>query len=192
MTQLRLLVGLGNPGPKYDKTRHNAGFWFVDRVAGLYGVDWQPLGKFKAEGGRFRWRGDWVYLLKPQTYMNLSGRAVAPLCRFYKIPPEAILVAHDELDFPPGMVRLKRNGGHGGHNGLKDIIDKLGSRNFLRLRIGIGHPGRKEFVPSYVLSPPSEKEHLEIEAAIERAVEILPILLDEGLQAAMNRLHAVP
>lgn len=187
---VRLFVGLGNPGKPFSRTRHNAGFWFIDRLAERFGLSLHPLPRFKAEGGRFSWQGREIYLLKPLTYMNLSGQAVAPFCRFYKISPKELLVAHDELDFPPGKVRLKWNGGHGGHNGLKSVISALGSRQFARLRIGIGHPGSREKVVSYVLSPPSEEERIEIERAIERAVEVVPILIEEGLEAAMNRLHA--
>ena len=151
--ELRLIVGLGNPGADYDKTRHNVGFWLLDSLARRYGGVFRREAKFHGEACQVSVDGHPLWLLKPQTFMNRSGASVIALARFYKLVPEAILVVHDELDLPPGAVRLKRGGGHGGHNGLRDIIQQLGSREFLRLRLGIGHPGDSRAVINYVLHP---------------------------------------
>ncbi len=186
---IQAIVGLGNPGPQYDQTRHNAGSWFLRRVAEAYGAALRPEAKFHGLLGKALIDGRSVWLLEPTTYMNRSGEAVAALARFYKIPPAAILVAHDELDLPPGVARLKLGGGHGGHNGLRDIIARLGSRDFPRLRIGIGHPGHKDQVTAYVLSRPRPEERAAIEAAIDRALAVLPQVVAGELQAAMNELH---
>lgn len=183
-----LIVGLGNPGAEYERTRHNAGFWFVEALARERGERFKHESKYHGEVCKLRIGGEEVWLLKPQTYMNRSGQAVAALARFYKIPPEAILVAHDELDFPPGTVRLKQGGGHGGHNGLRDIIAQLGNE-FLRLRIGIGHPGEARDVTGYVLGKPPESEHRLIEESITDALTVVPKLLEGEVQKAMNVLN---
>ena len=186
---LQAIVGLGNPGPQYDQTRHNAGSWFLRRVAEEYAASLRPEAKFHGLLGKASIDGRSVWLLEPTTYMNRSGEAVAALARYYKIAPAAILVAHDELDLPPGVARLKLGGGHGGHNGLRDIIARLGTRDFLRLRIGIGHPGHKDQVTAYVLSRPSPEDRIAIDQAIDRALAVLPQVVAGELQAAMNRLH---
>ena len=187
---VQLIVGLGNPGPKYAQTRHNVGFLFVDQLARSKGATFRPEAKFHGEVCKLHLGGHELWLLKPMTFMNRSGQAVAALARFYKIPPEAILVVHDELDIPAGQLRLKQGGGHGGHNGLRDIISQLGSRDFLRLRIGIDHPGTAREVTNYVLGKASPDDRISIEAAIDEALHSLPQILDGDLQAAMNRLHS--
>lgn len=184
----RLLVGLGNPGPAYEKTRHNAGFWFVDRVASCHDCTWKEEPRFRAWIATVRTEGG-IRLMKPLTYMNRSGIAVAAMATYYKISPENILVAHDDLDFEPGLVRLKRGGGHGGHNGLRDIVTHLGTGEFARLRFGIGRP-RGAMAADYVLAPPLPPEREAIVGAIERVVECLPELLQGKLESVMNRLHA--
>ena len=190
MCKVKAIVGLGNPGAKYDATRHNAGFWFVEEVARQCGGQFRPEAKFHGELARVQVAGDEVWLLKPATYMNRSGLAVQALARFYKLAPEAILVAHDELDLPVGTVRLKRGGGHGGHNGLKDIIKALGSREFGRLRIGIDHPGERNAVVDYVLKAPGKAERAAIDSAIDEATRYLPEIVSGDWAAAMNHLHA--
>ncbi len=187
---IRAVVGLGNPGPKYADTRHNAGFWFVDRLAGRFGAVLRPESKFAGELGRIQVGGRDCWLLKPSTFMNRSGQSVAALARFYKLEPEEILVVHDEIDLPPGEVRLKRGGGHGGHNGLRDIIPALGSKDFMRLRVGVGHPGHKDAVVDYVLGRPSKAEQDAIEAALDRAEARIEDLISGDIAAAMNALHA--
>ncbi len=187
---IELVAGLGNPGPQYEQTRHNAGFWFADALVRRAAGHWRPETKFHGEVAKIRLHGREIWVIKPGNFMNRSGQAVAALARFYKIAPENILVAHDELDLPAGAVRLKRGGGPGGHNGLKDIIAQLGSREFLRLRLGIGHPGHASLVTSFVLgkAPVSERELLE--AAIDDALGAMPDILEDELQRAMNRLHS--
>lgn len=189
---IKLIVGLGNPGAQYTATRHNAGFWFVDRIAAAYGVTLRSETKFNGAVGKTVIAGASVWLQQPQTYMNLSGQAVAPLARFYKIAPQEILVAHDELDFDPGTVRLKQGGGAGGHNGLTDIAQRLGSKDFLRLRIGIGHPGSAAQVSGYVLKRPSMEDDTAIRDAIDKALEQLPLLIKGETKEAMNILHVRP
>lgn len=184
-----LIVGLGNPGPEYEHTRHNAGFWFVDAVADACHGVFRPEKKFHGEVSRIAIDGHEVWLLKPATFMNHSGLAVQALARFYKIDLAHILVAHDDLDLPPGVARLKRGGGHGGHNGLRDIISRMGGNGFLRLRLGIGHPGDRQQVTGHVLKKASQDDRIEIERAIERALQVLPEVIDGNLQQAMNRLH---
>ena len=166
MSEIRLIVGLGNPGREYAATRHNAGFRWVDEFARVHGASLRSDGKFHGQVARTVLHGHEVHLLKPQTFMNVSGRAVAALAHFYKIAPQHILVAHDELDLPPGSAKLKLGGGHGGHNGLKDIIAHLGTQNFWRLRIGIGHPGERAEVTNYVLNAPRKEEQVLIEEAM--------------------------
>ena len=183
---MRLIVGLGNPGARYQATRHNAGFWFVDALAAQRGAVFKATGRYHgelAESG-----GGW--LLKPTTFMNRSGQAVAALAGFYKLPPEQILVVHDELDLPPGTARLKQGGGHGGHNGLRSLIADLGSADFWRLRLGIGHPGHKDLVTDYVLTKPSADDREHIESAIARALDAMPELTRGELQRAIHRLHS--
>ncbi len=185
---IRLIVGLGNPGPDYAATRHNVGFWFVDALA--LGHPFKAEARFHGELTRLTRRGSDLRLLKPSTYMNHSGRAVAAVARYFEVPPEQILVAHDELDLPVGTVRLKQGGGHAGHNGLRDTIHLLGSRDFWRLRIGIDHPGDRTQVINYVLGRPSRDDATRIEDALRDAEGIIDDCLAGRFQAAMNRLHS--
>ena len=185
-----LIVGLGNPGREYEKTRHNAGFWFVDALAASANTSFRHDARFHGEVCKASFAGRDVWLLKPATFMNRSGQAVAALARFYKLPVEAILVAHDELDLPPGTARLKRGGGHGGHNGLRDIISHLGTNTFLRLRLGIGHPGTSREVVDYVLTKPAVGDRELVEAAIRDCQSVLPKVVAGEFQRAMNELHA--
>ena len=189
MPRLRLIVGLGNPGARYAGTRHNAGFQFLDALAQREGVVLSASRQFNGELGEFGFGDKRVRLLKPTTFMNLSGQAVAPLAHFYRIAPEEILVAHDELDLPPGTVRLKKGGGHGGHNGLRDIVARLGSNDFLRLRIGIGHPGHKDAVLGYVLQRAPQAEREAVEDAIGRVEALMPSLIEGDVPAVMNELN---
>lgn len=191
-TGIRLIVGLGNPGREYEATRHNAGFWWVDAVAAGRSASFKPEKKFHGEAARLTVNTCEVWLLKPETFMNLSGRAVGALANFYKITPDEILVVHDELDLPPGTVRLKKGGGHGGHNGLKDIIAQLGTQDFWRLRLGIGHPGDRDAVVNFVLNAPQRPEQELIDSAIDASLAGLPQLLSGDFQAAMIKLHTKP
>jgi len=186
MSAIRLIVGLGNPGREYEATRHNAGFWWVDSLAASKGATLSSEKKFHGLAARLTFSGREVWLLEPQTFMNRSGQGVAALAHFYKIAPEEILVVHDELDLPPGTVRLKQGGGHGGHNGLKDIVTHLGTPNFWRLRLGIGHPGNREEVVNYVLNPPRREEQEEIEAAMGKGL-VRPAAIAGG---GFRRRHA--
>lgn len=186
--RVALIVGLGNPGGEYEHTRHNAGFWFVDALAHQHGGSFRLDSKFQGEVCRISPAGGDCWLLKPATFMNRSGQAVAALANFYKIPAAGILVVHDELDLPPGVARLKQGGGHGGHNGLRDITARLGA-DFMRLRIGIGHPGSKEQVIGYVLQRPSLADRQRIDEAIAAALGVMPELLRGEVQRAMNCLH---
>ncbi|VXC48253.1 peptidyl-tRNA hydrolase [Pseudomonas sp. 8Z] len=191
MTAVQLIVGLGNPGPEYDQTRHNAGALFVERVAASQRVNLSVDRKYFGLVGKFNHQGREVRLLIPTTYMNRSGQAVAALANFFKIKPEEILVAHDELDMPPGVAKLKQGGGHGGHNGLRDIIAQLGNQNnFHRLRLGIGHPGHASLVSGYVLgrAPRSEQELLD--QSIDFALDVLPEILAGDWTVAMRKLHS--
>ena len=192
MTGIRLFVGLGNPGPEYEATRHNAGFWWIDELCRAHGAHLQAEAKFHGRAARFRHGAHEAWLLEPSTFMNASGRAVAALARFYKIAPEEILVAHDELDLPPGQAKLKKGGGHGGHNGLRDIAAHLGTGDFWRLRLGIGHPGDKSAVVNFVLHTPSREEALRIQDCIDQSAPLLPLLLDGSFEAAMLKLHTKP
>lgn len=187
--RVQLIVGLGNPGKEYQDTRHNAGFWFVDELARQEGASFKLEKKFQAETTRCRLAGEECWLLKPQTFMNLSGQSVQALANFYKIPIDAILVVHDELDLDVGVVRLKEGGGHGGHNGLRDIINKMAGNNFLRLRIGIGHPGDKSRVTGHVLNKVTTDDRIDIERAIDSAIRELPLIMNGEVQRAMNILH---
>ena len=191
MTAVQLIVGLGNPGPEYDQTRHNAGALFVERVAESQRVNLSVDRKYFGLVGKFNHQGREVRLLIPTTYMNRSGQSVAALANFFKLKPEEILVAHDELDMPPGVAKLKQGGGHGGHNGLRDIIAQLGNQNnFHRLRLGIGHPGHASLVSGYVLgrAPRSEQELLD--QSIDFALEVLPEMLAGDWTVAMRKLHS--
>jgi len=183
-----LIAGLGNPGPDYAQTRHNAGFWFVDAVADRFKGVWKVDGKFFGETARVKIEGVDVLLLKPSTFMNRSGQSVQAMMNFYKLTPDALLVAHDELDMPAGQMRFKLGGGHGGHNGLRDIHKPLGD-GYRRLRVGIGHPGDKNLVLNYVLARPSKADEQLILTGIEHAVNALPIWLAQTWEKAMNRLH---
>jgi len=185
---IALIVGLGNPGTEYQDTRHNAGFWFVDAVARKYNVSLKAEKKFQGEAGRFTLNGQDIWLLKPQTFMNLSGQSVQALAQFYKITLDSILVVHDELDLDPGTIRLKMGGGHGGHNGLRDISSRMGNE-FMRLRIGIGHPGDKSRVTGHVLNKVSTDDRIDIERAIDRALDVLPTIIAGEMQKAMTELH---
>jgi peptidyl-tRNA hydrolase, PTH1 family len=192
MTSIRLIVGLGNPGRNHDRDRHNVGFWFVDRLAQQLKVSLAREAKYDALTARVAGPAGDVWLMLPQTYMNLSGKAVGAIARFFKVTPEEILVVHDELDFAPGTVKMKLGGGVGGHNGLKDIAEKLGSQHFWRIRIGIGHPGDRDLVADYVLSKPSAADREQIDAIILRALEVIPTILSDDLTGAMQRLHTKP
>lgn len=189
---IQLIVGLGNPGAEYEATRHNAGFWWLDEICHSHGVTLAGEGKFFGRAGRLKLSARETWLLQPTTFMNASGRAVAALSRFYRIAPHNILVVHDELDLPPGSVKLKRGGGNGGHNGLKDISAQLGTADYWRLRLGIGHPGEKSAVIGYVLKPPMKDEAVLIEDAIDQSVKLLPMLLEGSFEAAMLKLHTKP
>ncbi len=185
MARIRLVAGLGNPGKDYSETRHNAGFWWVERLASRENAGLKMDARMHGLTGRI---GE-TWLIEPQTFMNASGRAVSALSRFHRIDPDQILVVHDELDLEPGTVRLKFGGGHGGHNGLKDISAHLGTQNFWRLRLGIGHPGDRNQVSDYVLKRPRKEEEALIQDAIERSLETWPMILKGEQQAAMLRLH---
>lgn len=184
---IRLVVGLGNPGKEYERTRHNAGFWLVERYATQSGVVLRKDQKFKALVGRQEASGTW--LLLPQTFMNLSGQPVQMLAGFFKIKPEEILVVHDELDFPPGVARLKQGGGIAGHNGLRDISQRIGSHDYWRLRLGVGRPQPGREGADYVLEKPPAEEKSAIDAAIDKALALLPQMLAGDMQSAMNKLH---
>lgn len=187
---IKLIVGLGNPGYEYTETRHNAGFWFVDSVAAKYKVSFQSEAKYYGEVAKFKHNGEDVFLLKPQTFMNLSGKSVVALALFYKILPSQILVAHDELDFNPNVVKLKYGGGNGGHNGLKDI-DRVIGKDYWRLRIGIGHPGDRDKVVGYVLKKPIVDERIEIDRSIDKSISSLDLILAGDFNNAMKKLHTV-
>ena len=191
MTAIKLIVGLGNPGTEYRGTRHNAGADFVASLADANGATLRAESRFHGLAGQLTLAGHDLRLLIPTTFMNRSGKAVAAMATFFKIAPDQILVAHDELDIAPGTARFKRGGGHGGHNGLRDIIPALGNNNdFYRLRIGIGHPGHASRVSGYVLSKPSAEDRERIDASIQEAISALPLLLDGDATKAMTRLHS--
>ena len=186
---IKLIVGLGNPGPEYQKTRHNAGVWFIDAIISQYPTALKNEKKFHGFAGKARIANQEVHLLVPGTFMNRSGQSVAALCNFYKIKADEVLVVHDELDLEPGSVRLKCGGGHGGHNGLRDIISQLGSKEFHRLRLGIGHPGSKDQVTAYVLGKPPKGDTAAIKQCLEDCVMHLDKIISGDHQAAMNVLH---
>jgi PTH1 family peptidyl-tRNA hydrolase len=192
MSEIKLIVGLGNPGKEYEATRHNAGFWWVGELARAHNASFKADSKFHGLIARADLHGHEVHLLKPQTFMNVSGRAVGAVAQFYKIEPAQILVVHDELDLPPGSAKLKMGGGHGGHNGLKDIIAHLGSKDFWRLRIGIGHPGERSEVSDFVLGAPRKEERVLIEQALQQAQDIAPLVIEGKIEAAMLKLHSKP
>ena len=187
---IKLFVGLGNPGPEYEATRHNAGFWWIDALARELGATLVPERSYWGLVARTNVQGESRWLLQPQTFMNLSGKSVAALARFFKIQPHEILVAHDELDFAPGQVKLKRGGSHGGHNGLRDIHAQLGSPDYWRLRIGIGHPGAKERVSGHVLSKAPSSEQNLMDDAIAHALSRIKLLANGDIQQAMNQINA--
>ncbi len=189
---IRLIVGLGNPGPEYEDTRHNAGFWLVDALARQHGGHLRMENKFHGNVARLNIKGQEVWLLQPQTFMNRSGQAVAALTRFYKITPAEILVAHDELDLEPGTTKLKQGGGAAGHNGLKDIIAALGTQDFWRLRIGIGHPrtlGLQQEVADFVLHRPNSEHQKALEASLKVCIEIIPAVCAGEFARATMQLH---
>ena len=191
-TGISLIAGLGNPGNEYADTRHNAGFRFLDRLLEGRGMALRSEGRFSGRVARVELAGREVWLLAPETFMNHSGEAVGRLARFYKIPVNEILVAHDELDLAPGAVRLKVGGGDGGHNGLKDITSHLGTQDYWRLRIGIGHPGDRNEVVNYVLKPPRREEQADIDIAIERALDLMPLIEKDDWNAAIQRANTKP
>jgi len=186
---LKLIVGLGNPGTEYARTRHNAGFQLLDELAARHGALFRSEPRHRAELARVHIAGQDLWLLKPMSYMNHSGDPVRSVATFYRVPAEAILVAYDELDFPPGVVRLKQGGGAAGHNGMRDVIAQMGD-SFWRLRIGIGHPGDRSLVLDYVLGRAQPSEAQLIRDALSAAADAIPVLLTEGAQIAMNRLHS--
>lgn len=183
-----MIVGLGNPDSKYERTLHNAGFWFVDVLLRKYGGEFRYSKKFDAEICRIDLQGNEVRLVKPQSFMNLSGGPVRGVLDYYRLQPEQLLVAHDEIDLPPGTVRLKLGGGHGGHNGMRDVIRHCGS-DFMRLRIGVGHPGEKSMVTNYVLKKGTADVEAAVNKTLDDAVAVMPILVEDGLNAAMKKLH---
>jgi len=189
MASIKLIVGLGNPGDQYVQTRHNAGFWFVEEIARQFGVEFRPETKFLGLTCRVQSNGMDFWLLKPTTFMNRSGQSIQALAKFYKIAPEEILVAHDELDIDPGMVRLKKGGGHGGHNGLRDTIAALGTKDYYRLRIGIGHPGHKSQVVDFVLKACGKADRQLIDDASYEVTKFLPEIIQGQFDKAMNELH---
>ncbi|MEX2474081.1 aminoacyl-tRNA hydrolase [Marinobacter sp.] len=185
-----MVVGLGNPGADYENTRHNAGALFVEALARPAGPPLRPERKYHGLYARIQWQGLDLHLLNPSTFMNRSGLAIKALADFFKIAPQQILVAHDELDIPPGTAKLKKGGGHGGHNGLRDTIAHLGSNEFQRLRVGIGHPGDSRKVTGYVLGRLGKRETEELNAVIDEIIRVLPDAASGKLPAAMNRLHS--
>ena len=186
---LGLIVGLGNPGADYARTRHNAGFWFIDTLADALGARFSVDAKLFGETAQASVHGRTVRLLKPATFMNLSGKSVTAALRYWKLEPEQALLAHDELDLPPGTARLKFDGGHGGQNGLRDAMKLLGHGRFHRLRIGIGNPGHKDRVTPWVLGRPSGEDETLIHRAIDDALDVLPLAIEGDFNEAMKRLH---
>lgn len=185
-----LIAGLGNPGPQYEHTRHNVGFWWLDQLANDLSATFSVVNKYHGQLAQCPYSGHKLFLLKPLVFMNRSGQSVAALANFYKIPLTNVLVIHDDLDLPAGTARLKSGGGHGGHNGLRDIIAQTGSKDFLRCRIGIDHPGDSRQVSDYVLSKPSQSDRQLIRSAIDDSLRILPDVLSGDLEKAMNWLHS--
>lgn len=189
---IRLFVGLGNPGPEYEDTRHNAGFWFIDDLARRLGVSLLPDRAYHGLVARANTPQGPVWLLQPHTYMNLSGKSVAALARFFKVTPEEVLVVHDELDLLPGQVKLKKGGGHGGHNGLRDIHAQLGTPDYWRLRLGVGHPGVKHEVANYVLRKPPQSEREAIIKCIGQSLDAVDAMLAGDMGKAVTVVHAQP
>jgi len=187
-TYLTAIAGLGNPEERHARTLHNAGFWFVDELARCAGAEFRYEKRFDAEICRIQLADNDVWLIKPQSYMNLSGGPVRGVLEYYRLAVSDLLVAHDEIDLPPGTVRLKKGGGHGGHNGLRDIIKHTGS-DFMRLRIGVGHPGHKDLVTDYVLKRASAEVEQAMRSNIDDAADVVPTLVEDGIEAAMTRLH---
>jgi peptidyl-tRNA hydrolase, PTH1 family len=185
---VKLIVGLGNPGREYETTRHNAGFWLVDQLARRHGGSFRLEPRFHAELARVRIAGQECWLVKPQDFMNNSGRVTAAVASFYKFTVGDILVAHDELDLPDGEVRLKLGGGAGGHNGLRDLMTQFGA-GFWRLRLGVGHPGSRDLVTPYLLGRTSAEERIALELAVQLGADIVPLLLEQGAEHAMQKLH---
>ena len=189
MATIRLIIGLGNPGAEHLRTRHNAGFWFVDALAQREGARFGMESKLRGETAKVSVGGDPLWLLKPVTFMNASGASVGAAMRYWKIAPEEMLVAHDDLDLPPGTARLKFDGGHGGQNGLRDLFAHIGHGKFHRLRIGIGHPGHKDRVTGWVLGKPSASDEAAILRSIAEALDVLPLAVEGRFEAAMKQLH---
>lgn len=187
-TYLTAIAGLGNPEERHERTLHNAGFWFVDELARRAGEQFRSEKRFDAEICRISLSDNEIWLLKPQSYMNLSGGPIRSLLDYYRLAVSDLLVAHDEIDLPAGTIRLKKGGGHGGHNGLRDVIKHTGS-DFMRLRIGVGHPGHKDLVTDYVLTQASAEVRQVMMGNIDAAADVVPILLEEGIEIAMTRLH---
>lgn len=187
-----LLVGLGNPGDQYTKTRHNAGFWLLEQIASHAHINWREEKKFFGQTAKTIIGNETVHLLKPQTFMNASGRSVQAIANFYHLEPKKIIVIHDELDLPEGSVKLKYGGGHGGHNGLRDIIAALDSRDFYRIRVGIGRPSQAQEVVNYVLKPPSKAGRASIDAALTDAKTAIEKMIIDGAEKAMHWLHSQP
>ncbi len=188
--KIKMIVGLGNPGSEYEQTRHNAGFWFIDELAWQYKATLKEEKKFFGSVARISISGSDLWFLKPSTFMNRSGQAVAALAQFYKIKPEEILVVHDELDIPCGRIKFKLGGGNGGHNGLKDIQARLGTPDFYRLRLGIDHPGDRNLVVGYVLNKPSPEHRQQIDKAINKSLKAVPMLLAGEWEEAVRFLHS--
>jgi PTH1 family peptidyl-tRNA hydrolase len=188
MTHLSIIAGLGNPEERYERTLHNAGFWFVDALASKFGGRFRYEKRFDADCCKVGIDGNDIWLVKPQSYMNQSGGPVRAALDYYRLSPKHLLVAHDEIDLPPGTVRLKQGGGHGGHNGLRDVIRHCGA-DFMRLRLGVGHPGDKDLVTGYVLKRGSSATERAIEDNVDDALAVMPTLVNEGLNAAMKALH---
>jgi PTH1 family peptidyl-tRNA hydrolase len=187
-SHLTIIAGLGNPEDRYARTLHNAGFWFVDELARQAGAQFRYEKRFDADICKLSISGSEIWLIKPQSYMNLSGGPLRGMLDYYRLVTKDMLVAHDEIDLPPGTVRLKKGGGHGGHNGLRDVIQHCG-QDFMRLRIGVGHPGEKDQVTSYVLKRASSEVESAILKNIDEASDVMPLLVDDGLDAAMKQLH---
>jgi PTH1 family peptidyl-tRNA hydrolase len=187
-SNVSVIAGLGNPEERYAHTLHNAGFWIVDEIARRENVSFKYEKRFDADIGRISIEGNEIWLVKPQSYMNLSGGPIRAVLDYYRLPVENLLVAHDEIDLPPGTVRLKRSGGHGGHNGLRDLIRHCG-KDFMRMRIGVGHPGEKDKVTGYVLKRAASDIEAVLQQSVDTAVDIVPVLVDRGLDEAMKALH---
>lgn len=187
-THLSMIVGLGNPEERYERTLHNAGFWFVDELARRFSGQFKYEKRFDADICKVRISGQDIWLAKPQSYMNLSGGPVRGMLDYYRLSADHLLVAHDEIDLPPGTVRLKKGGGHGGHNGLRDVIKHCGA-DFMRLRLGVGHPGHKDQVTAYVLKKASSDVETAITRNVDQAADVMPLLVEDGLEVAMTKLH---